>query len=40
MKTATFVLRGTLRENEPMVRHTSWRVGGPAQHFFQPADMD
>ncbi|MBI3343455.1 MAG: UDP-N-acetylmuramate dehydrogenase [Gammaproteobacteria bacterium] len=40
MKTATLVLRGTLRENEPMARHTSWRVGGPAQHFFQPADMD
>lgn len=40
MKTATLVLRGNLRENEPMARHTSWRVGGPAQHFFQPADMD
>ena len=40
MKTATLVLRGTLRENEPMARHTSWRVGGPAQHFFQPADLD
>lgn len=23
-----------------MARHTSWRVGGPAQHFFQPADAD
>lgn len=37
---ATFRLRGTLRQGEPMARHTSWRVGGPAQHFFQPADMD
>jgi len=38
--TATFKLRGTLRHDEPMARHTSWRVGGPAQHFFQPADAD
>ena len=38
--TATFKLRGTLRQDEPMARHTSWRVGGPAQHFFQPADAD
>ncbi len=37
---ATFKLRGTLRHDEPMARHTSWRVGGPAQHFFQPADLD
>lgn len=27
-----------LRENEPMARHTSWRVGGPADVFFKPAD--
>lgn len=40
VEAATLVLRGTLRENEPMARHTSWRVGGPAQHFFQPADRD
>ena len=23
-----------------MSRHTSWRVGGPADRFFQPADVD
>ena len=23
-----------------MAYHTSWRVGGPAQHFYQPADID
>ena len=40
VEAATLVLRGTLRESEPMARHTSWRVGGPAQHFFQPADLD
>jgi len=25
---------------EPMSRHTSWRVGGPAQRFYIPADVD
>lgn len=34
------VLRGTLRHDEPMARHTSWRVGGPARHFYEPADLD
>jgi len=29
---------GELRRNEPMSRHTSWRVGGPAEWFFKPAD--
>jgi len=33
-------LRGTLRHNEPMSRHTSWRVGGPADRFYEPADLD
>ena len=31
---------GELRENEPMSRHTSWRVGGPAELFFRPADLE
>lgn len=26
--------------NEPMSRHTSWRVGGPAEVFFRPASVD
>ncbi len=30
---------GELRENEPMSRHTSWRVGGPADLFFMPASL-
>lgn len=33
-------LRGKLRVDEPMSRHTSWRIGGPAQRFYQPADLD
>ncbi|HZO23553.1 MAG TPA: UDP-N-acetylmuramate dehydrogenase [Steroidobacteraceae bacterium] len=31
-----FVLR--VRRNEPMSRHTSWHVGGPAEVFFNPRD--
>lgn len=33
-------LRGELRHNEPMSRHTSWRVGGPARVWYRPADLD
>jgi len=31
-------LRGQLRLDEPMSRHTSWRVGGAAEFFYAPAD--
>lgn len=31
-------LRGTLRHQEPMQAHTTWRVGGPAQWFYEPVD--
>ena len=34
------MLRGTLKLNEPMARHTSWRVGGPADRYYQPADLE
>lgn len=33
-------LRGDLRRDEPMARHTSWRVGGPAELWYRPADID
>ncbi len=33
-------LQGELRENEPMSRHTSWRVGGSADLFFVPASVE
>ena len=32
-------LRGTLLLNEPMAWHTSWRVGGPADRCYKPADL-
>ncbi|EMR13345.1 UDP-N-acetylenolpyruvoylglucosamine reductase [Methylophaga lonarensis MPL] len=33
-------LRGELKLNEPLAKHTSWRVGGIAQRFYQPADAE
>jgi UDP-N-acetylmuramate dehydrogenase len=32
--------RGELHYDEPMAVHSSWRTGGPARRFFQPADID
>ncbi|HED17501.1 MAG TPA: UDP-N-acetylmuramate dehydrogenase [Gammaproteobacteria bacterium] len=31
--------QGELLLNESMARHTSWRVGGPAQRFYRPLDL-
>lgn len=31
-------LRGRVLFNEPLAKHTTWRVGGPADVFFIPAD--
>lgn len=33
-------VQGELRSNEPMSRHTSLRVGGPAELFFVPASIE
>lgn len=33
-------LRGKLLVKEPMSKHTSWRVGGPADSFYLPADIE
>ncbi len=32
-------VRGEMRFNEPMSRHTSWRTGGPAERYFIPASI-
>jgi UDP-N-acetylmuramate dehydrogenase len=32
-------LRGSLKLDEPMARHVSWRTGGPADRFYTPADL-
>ena len=37
---ATDTARGEVRLNEPMSKHTSWRVGGPAETFFVPNSLD
>jgi UDP-N-acetylmuramate dehydrogenase len=34
------VKSGAWLRNEPMARHTSWRVGGPADLFARPATLD
>ncbi|VAW69618.1 hypothetical protein MNBD_GAMMA10-2508, partial [hydrothermal vent metagenome] len=33
-------IRGVLLLNEPMCKHTSWRVGGNAEQFYTPADLE
>lgn len=32
--------RGRLLYDEPLERHTSWRIGGPAGCYFEPNDID
>ena len=31
-------MRGVVKQGEPLAGHTSWRVGGPADRYFEPAD--
>lgn len=37
---APSAIRGVIRHGEPLSRHTSWRVGGPADRYYEPADRD
>lgn len=32
--------KGEMLYDEPLSRHTTWRVGGPARRLFRPADSD
>lgn len=32
-------IRGRFLQNEPLAEYTSWRVGGPADYLFIPADL-
>ncbi|HBX22705.1 MAG TPA: UDP-N-acetylmuramate dehydrogenase [Desulfotomaculum sp.] len=34
------VIKGRVMASEPMSRHTSWRIGGPADFFVEPADSE
>ncbi len=40
MVAQSIALRGVLKFNESMARHTSWRIGGPAERYYEPADID
>ena len=40
MAAESISVQGELRSDEPMSKHTSWRVGGPAEMFFIPASID
>lgn len=33
-------LRGSMLLNEPMSKHTSWKIGGVAEQMYTPADID
>ena len=33
-------MNGTLLKNEPLAKHTSWRVGGPADCYYEPAGRE
>ena len=34
------IIRGELKQNHNLAPYTSWRIGGPAKYFFQPADVE
>lgn len=40
MANKTMTYKGVLLEQEPMSRHTSWRVGGVADRFYRPTDLN
>lgn len=40
MNIDTSTLRGELREQEAMARHTSWKTGGNAEYFYIAADSE
>ena len=35
-----YSFKGVLQVDEPMVKHTSWRVGGKVDQLYTPADID
>ena len=35
-----YTLRGEMKRHESMARHISWRVGGLADNYFKPADLE
>ena len=39
-KDGKYIMRGKLKFNESMAKHTSWRAGGVVDEFFEPADLE
>ena len=37
---STAEIRGVIRYDEPMASHTSWRAGGSADCYCEPADIE
>ena len=35
-----YIVRGKLKSNESMAKHTSWRAGGVVDEYFEPADLE
>lgn len=33
-------LRGNLRQNHKLAKYTSWKIGGEAEYFYEPADLE
>jgi UDP-N-acetylmuramate dehydrogenase len=33
-------LRGNLQQNHLLAEYTSWKIGGPAEYFYEPADLE
>ncbi len=33
-------LKGPLLHNHPLAKHTSWKIGGPAEYFYRPVDTE
>jgi UDP-N-acetylmuramate dehydrogenase len=40
MKNIFSKFRGNLRQNHPLAEYTSWKIGGPAEYFYEPADLE
>jgi UDP-N-acetylmuramate dehydrogenase len=33
-------LKGKIYRNHPLAKYTSWNIGGPAEYFYKPTDLD
>lgn len=40
MKKLFAKLRGDFQENHPLANYTTWKIGGLAEYFYQPADLE